>query len=82
MQARDMHRSKSEMCKSLVWVLGLCLSRYPFSAVIMTMSCAGITQGEQQLSQTVRGRKKPSWSVAQHSSCGVLVVVDREGPRK
>ena len=40
MQARDIHRSKREMCKSLVWVLGLCLSRYPFSAVIMTMSCA------------------------------------------
>ena len=58
MQARDIHRSKREMYKSLVWILGLCLSRYPFSAVIMTMSCAGITQGEQQLSQTVRGRRK------------------------
>ena len=80
-QARDIHRSKREMCKSLVWVLGLCLSRYPFSAVIMTMSCAGITQREQQLSQRVRGRqKKPSWSAAQHTSCGVLVVVD--GARK
>ena len=56
-QARDIHRSRGEMCKSLVWVLGLCRSRYPFSAAIMTMSCAGITQGEQQLSQTVRGRK-------------------------
>ena len=56
-QARDIHRSRGEMCKSLVWVLGLCLSRFPFSAVIMTMSCAGITQGEQQLSQTVRGKK-------------------------
>ena len=60
------------------WVL--CLSRYPFSAVIMTMSCAGFTQGEQQLSQTVRGRKKPSWSAAPHTCCGVLVVID--GARK
>ena len=58
MQARDFHRSKGEMCKSLVWVLCLCLSRYPFSAVIMTMSCAGITQGEQELSETVWRRRK------------------------
>ena len=53
-----MQRSKREMWKSLVWVLGPCLSRYPFSGVFMTMSCAGITQGEQQLAQTVRRRRE------------------------
>ena len=28
------------------------------------------------------GKKKPSWSAAQHTSCGVLLVVDGQEPRE